>query len=61
VLASFLIAVEILFQDIGHKKEPDNGKEDKKFDQDDDPDAAAPRGQIPETVEVKVKNFLSYG
>jgi hypothetical protein len=49
----FPIGSEIPFQEIRHEKDPDDGKDDEQFNQDDDPDTSSPGRQVPESIEIK--------
>jgi hypothetical protein len=52
VIAPLLVRLKIPLQDIRKEKDPQDGKHDKQFDQDDPPQFAAP-GHAPETVPVE--------
>ena len=52
MVTAFLITVEFLLQNIRKKEEPENGKHDKQFYQDDPPQLSAP-GHAPETFKIK--------
>jgi hypothetical protein len=59
IIGPLLIAVEIAFQQIGKKEDPENGKHDKKLDKDDPPKFAAP-GHFPEAFGIENKNFSKH-
>ena len=59
MIAPLLITVEIPFQDIGKEEEPQNGKHDKEFDQDNPPQFPAP-GHVPEAFIIEPEYFLEH-
>jgi len=59
MIGSFLIAAEIAFQQIGEKDEPENGKHDKKFNQDDPPELPPP-GHPSEAIIIEIEYFSEH-
>jgi hypothetical protein len=56
MIGPFLIAVEVTLQQIRKEKEPENGKHDKKFYQDDPPEFAPP-GHAFEAIKIESEDF----
>jgi hypothetical protein len=56
--APLLIRLEMTFQKIRHEEEPDDHKENKKFDQDYDPEVPAPFGHVPETIDIEPEDAV---
>ena len=54
MVAAFFIALKLLLKYVGKKEKPEDGKHDKKFNQDDTPEFFTP-GHGPETIPVKPK------
>jgi len=52
----FLVTVEITFQQVREKEEPEDGKHDEKFEQDDPPEFFSP-GHSPEAIVIESENF----
>jgi hypothetical protein len=55
----FLITIEIAFQQIGEKEEPEDGKHDKEFKQDNAPEFPAP-GHLPEAIIIESENSFEH-
>jgi len=55
----FLITIEIAFQQIGEKEEPEDGKHDKEFKQDNAPEFPSP-GHLPEAIIVESENSFEH-
>ena len=53
-----LIVLEITVQKIRHEEEPDDHKENKELDQDDDPEVPAPFGHVSETIHIKPESAV---
>ena len=56
MIGPFLIAVEVALQNIGKEKEPENGKHDKKFNENDPPEFSAP-GHAFEAIKIESEDF----
>jgi hypothetical protein len=54
IFAFLFIAPEPLAQEIGKQKEPENGKKDEEFDEDDEPEGSA-HGHAAESLIIKAK------
>jgi hypothetical protein len=59
MIGPLLIAVKITFQQIGEKEEPEDGKHDEKFYNDDSPKFPAP-GHLSESIRIEIENFLEH-
>ena len=59
VVGTLFITVEIPFQKIREKEEPEDGKHDKKLDQNDSPKFPAP-GHLFEAFIIESENFLKH-
>jgi hypothetical protein len=55
----FLITIEIALQQIGEKEEPEDGKHDKEFKQDNAPEFPPP-GHLPEAIIIESENFIEH-
>lgn len=54
MFTSFPVAGEVFLQHIGEEEKPEDGKHDKKLDQDDDPQLFTQRPHVPEALVVEV-------
>jgi hypothetical protein len=59
IIGALLITAEITFQQIREKEEPEDGKHDKKLEQDNSPEIPAP-GHLPETIVIEFEDFLEH-
>jgi hypothetical protein len=59
MIGPLLITVKIAFQHVGKEKKPENGKHDKKFNQDNTPQFPAP-GHFPEAIHIEIENFFEH-
>ena len=55
----FLITIEIAFQQIGEKEEPEDGKHDKELEQDNAPEFPSP-GHPPEAIVIESENSFEH-
>jgi hypothetical protein len=53
-----LVSFKICFQKIGEEKYFKNGKHDKQFDEDNQPELPAPKAHIPKSVYIKIPDPL---
>jgi hypothetical protein len=54
-----IITVEITFQEIGKKEEPQNGKHNKELQQDNSPKPSTP-GHLSEAIKIKSEYFFEH-
>ena len=59
VRGPFLITVEITFQEIGEKENPEDGKHNEEFNQDNTTESPAP-GHLPEAIVIESEYFSEH-